>query len=140
MKSMKVGDEVETPVPPDLSEALRAAPIAEAAWKDLTAIGRRDFISWIETAKQAETRTRRIRIACEKLIAGQRRPCCYAVVPMDLYKALGIDPAAKAMWSKLTPDERRDFSDWLETAKERDVRKGRVQEICAMLTAGKRQP
>lgn len=127
-------------IPSDLREALQAEPAAEAAWNDLTAIGRRDFISWIESAKQAETRRRRIERCCENLTAGKRRPCCYAVVPMDLYKALGADAAAKAKWSDLTPNERRDFSDWIEDSEGREIRKGRVMQACAMLVDGKRQP
>jgi uncharacterized protein YdeI (YjbR/CyaY-like superfamily) len=126
--------------PADLRKALAAAPAAEAAWRDLTPIARRDFISWIDSAKQAETRRRRIERACENLAAGKRRPCCYAVVPMDLYKALGAAPKAKARWSDLTPTERRDLTDWIESAKVRETRKGRVEEACAMLAAGKRCP
>jgi uncharacterized protein YdeI (YjbR/CyaY-like superfamily) len=127
-------------VPADLRKALAAAPLAEAAWNDLTPIARRDFTSWIHSGKHAETRRRRIERACENLAAGKRRPCCYAVVPMDLYRALGADPMAKAQWSDLTPTERRDFTDWIESAKERETRRGRIEEACAMLAAGKRRP
>lgn len=126
--------------PADLRKALSAAPLAEAAWRDLTPIARRDFMSWIDSAKQAETRRRRIERACENLAAGKRRPCCYAVVPMDLYKALGAAPKAKAQWSDLTPTERRDLTDWIESVKEHETRGGRIEEACAMLGAGKRRP
>ena len=30
------------------------------------------------------------------LVSGKRRPCCYAIVPMNLYKALAANPKAKA--------------------------------------------
>ncbi|MGH7939374.1 MAG: YdeI/OmpD-associated family protein, partial [Bryobacteraceae bacterium] len=40
-------------------------------------IARRDWIHWIISAKQAETRTRRIKNACSMLAAGKRRPCCF---------------------------------------------------------------
>src|SRR5437660_8216561 len=112
MNPKPVGEATEaTPhtMPTDLRKALAAAPLAEAAWKALTPIARRDFTSWIDSAKQPETRRRRIERACENLAAGKRRPCCYAVVPMDLYKALGAAPMAKAQWSDLTPTERRDL-------------------------------
>ena len=124
----------------DLREALAAAPLAAAAWELLTPIGRRDFMRWIDSAKQEDTRRRRIERACENLAAGKRRPCCFAVVPMDLYKALKSDPIAKAQWSGLTPDERRDFSDWVESASGRETRLRRVEEACAMLAVGKRGP
>jgi len=113
-------------VPVDIRNALAASPSAETAWNGLTAIGRRDFIAWINEAKQAETRQRRIERCCENLQKGKRRPCCYAVVPMDLYKALGESPEAKAQWSPLTADEKRDFPDWVEAAENK--RTGHQQE------------
>lgn len=124
----------------DLQESLAANPLVQVAWNNLTEIGRRDFLSWIESAKQAETRVRRIRIACENIAAGKRRPCCYAVVPMDFYKALGENPSAKAHWSTLSPNERRDLTDWIEAEKDKDARKVRVQEACEALAAGKIRP
>ena len=138
MNSKSVGEESEPTVPADLCKALAAAPLSEAAWSELTPIGRRDFISWINEAKQAETRARRIERCCENLVKGKRRPCCYAVVPMDLYRALGTDPAAKSQWSELTANEKRDFSDWIEASDDKAIRKVRIEEACALLAAGKR--
>jgi len=68
------GEEAEPSVPMDLREALAAASKAKAQWKDLTPIARRDFISWIDSAKQLETRKRRIERACSMLAAGKRLP------------------------------------------------------------------
>lgn len=138
MESMNPEPRGEVNVPEDLREALTSAPGAEAAWYALTAIGRRDFVGWINEAKQAETRQRRIERCCENLLKGKRRPCCYAVVPMDLYKALGESPEAKALWSTLSADEKRDFSDWVESSEDKATRKSRVQEACALLLAGNR--
>ena len=132
--------DAETCAPTDLREALAAAPSALAAWGNLTPIGRRDFMSWIKEAKLPETRQRRIERCCENLVKGKRRPCCYAVVPMDLYKALGADPVAKTQWSSLTADEKRDFSDWIEDSPSREERKGRVKQACSMLTEGNSHP
>jgi Bacteriocin-protection, YdeI or OmpD-Associated/Domain of unknown function (DUF1905) len=64
-------------VPVDLRKALAAAPKAQAVWSDITPIARRDWIHWITSAKQAETRTRRIKNACSMLAAGKRRVCCF---------------------------------------------------------------
>ena len=69
--------EPEPRVPPDLRQALANAPAAQAQWTALTAAARRDFIQWLDTAKQAETRARRIRNACDMLAAGKRRICCF---------------------------------------------------------------
>src|SRR6202165_2055261 len=110
--------ESEPRVPTDLRKAFAAAPKAKAKWSDLTPIARRDFISWIDSAKQQETRRRRIERACSMLAAGKRRPCCYTIVSFDLYTALKAAPRAKAQWSGLAPIERRDFIGWMDSAKQ----------------------
>jgi uncharacterized protein YdeI (YjbR/CyaY-like superfamily) len=140
MNRKPTGENSEPGAPADLLDALAASPMAEAAWRGLTPISRRDFISWINEAKQDETRRRRIERCCENLTKGKKRPCCYAVVPMDLYKALGNAPTAKAQWSALSADEKRDFSDWVEASKDKVVRKRRIEEVCALLDSGKRRP
>jgi len=140
MHSKPTGTEPEPKVPTDLHKALATAPKSKAKWEDLTPIARRDFISWIDSAKQPETRRRRIERACDMLVSGKRRPCCYAVVPMDFYKALGAAPKAKAQWSDLTPIERRDFISWIGSAKDPEMHKRRIEKACDMLAAGKRRP
>jgi len=70
-------NDVEPTVPPDLRKALAAAPRARAAWTDLTPAARRDWIFWITSAKQLETRARRIHNACDMLGSGKRRVCCF---------------------------------------------------------------
>ena len=71
-------EEPEPEVPADLKEALvTAAPKARALWADITPIARRDWIHWITSAKQSETRARRIKNACSMLAGGKRRPCCF---------------------------------------------------------------
>jgi uncharacterized protein YdeI (YjbR/CyaY-like superfamily) len=127
-------------VPSDLQKVLTANTEAHALWKDLTPIARRDFMSWIASAKQPETRKRRIESIPSRLLSGKRRPCCYAIVPMNFYKALGGTPKAKAQWSTLTPDERRDFVDWVGEAKGSDEKRLRVEKACLMLASGKRCP
>ena len=70
--------ELEPEVPADLRKALAtAAPRAQASWSDITPIARRDWIQWITSAKQSETRTRRVANACAMLAAGKRRVCCF---------------------------------------------------------------
>ena len=70
-------EEPEPTVPPDLRKALAAAPKARAVWSEITPNARRDWIHWIISAKQEETRTRRIKNACSMLAAGKRRVCCF---------------------------------------------------------------
>jgi hypothetical protein len=71
-------EELELSVPADLSKALAAAaPKARKLWSDITTNARRDWIHWITSAKQEETRARRIKNACSMLAAGKRRVCCF---------------------------------------------------------------
>ena len=70
-------EEPETAVPADLRKALAAAAQARALWSDITPVARRDWIHWITSAKQPETRARRIKNACSMLAAGKRRVCCF---------------------------------------------------------------
>jgi len=130
----------ESSVPTDLRKALAAAKAAKGQWSELTPIARRDFISWIDSAKQTETRKRRIERACSMLAAGKRRPCCYSIVSFNLYSALAASPRAKGQWSDLTPIERRDFISWMDSAKDPQAHRRRVEKACLMLAAGKRRP
>lgn len=130
--------ESETKVPDDLRKALSATPIAKTAWDDITPIARRDFITWIESAKQPETRVRRVAVTCDKLTSGKRRPCCYAVVPMGLYKALDKNAKAKAAWKDLTGMERRDFTDWIDETSDKEIVRLRIEKVCQALAYNKR--
>jgi hypothetical protein len=72
------GKETEPDVPTDLRKALAAAATkARALWSDITPNARRDWIHWVTSAKQAETRARRIKNACSMLASGKRRVCCF---------------------------------------------------------------
>jgi uncharacterized protein YdeI (YjbR/CyaY-like superfamily) len=127
-------------IPADFRKGLAKSKKAEAGWQSLTAIGRRDFMSWIESARQEATRVRRIQVAIDKLEKGQRRPCCYAVVPMDLYGALKKLPKAQAGWKALAPGEKRDYTDWIAAAKDKDAQAVRIAKACVALAAGKKRP
>lgn len=70
--------EPEPEVPADLRRALAsAAPKTKELWSDITTNARRDWIHWITSAKQPETRARRIKNACSMLATGKRRVCCF---------------------------------------------------------------
>ncbi len=127
-------------IPADLKRALTANKIANTVWQDITPIARRGFIGWLDQAKQEETRKRRIEVTCSKLASGKRRPCCYAIVPMGIYKALGTNPKAKATWSTLTPDERRDFVEYIDEKQKSETKVKRIEKVCSLLASGKRHP
>jgi len=69
--------EPEPRLPGDLQEVLAASPAAKATWKGTTTIARLDWIHWIESAKKAKTRKRRVDNACEMLASGKKRVCCF---------------------------------------------------------------
>lgn len=69
--------EPEPQLPDDLQQALAASPAAKTVWEGTTTIARLDWIHWIESAKQAKTRQRRVDNACEMLASGKRRVCCF---------------------------------------------------------------
>lgn len=62
----------------DLQAAIRSDPALLSLWGGLTPLGRNEFICWVDDAKQAKTRERRIARTCEELLEGKRRPCCWA--------------------------------------------------------------
>lgn len=72
-----VDPEPEPELPPDLSKALAGSPKARATWDNTTTIGRLDWIHWITSAKQQQTRERRIHDACDMLASGKGRVCCF---------------------------------------------------------------
>ena len=72
--------------------------------------------------------------------AMERRPCCYSIVSFNLYTAPAAAPKAKAQWSDLTPIERRDFIAWMDSAKQQEAHRRRIEKACVMLAAGKRRP
>ena len=73
----RAGEEPEIRVPVDLRKALAASPQARALWAEITPMARRDWILWISSARQPETRSRRIEKACNMLASGKRRVCCF---------------------------------------------------------------
>jgi|GEM_PF-107623 hypothetical protein len=77
MEITRVEEEPETRVPMDLRQALAAAPQAQALWADITPMARQNWIVWISSAKQPETRRGRIEKACDMLASGKRRVCCF---------------------------------------------------------------
>ena len=68
-------------LPADMRQALGSRAALLAVWEDITPLARNEWICWAESAVKSETRERRIRIMRENLMAGKRRPCCWAGCP-----------------------------------------------------------
>lgn len=74
-----LGPEPEPAVAADLGIAFKGSPKAAALWKDLTTECRRDYVRWIDSTNNPDTRARRVRRTVEQLAEGKRRPCCVNV-------------------------------------------------------------
>jgi uncharacterized protein YdeI (YjbR/CyaY-like superfamily) len=77
MSRKRISGGVVHKIPADVKRALASDPHALAAWEDITPLARNEWICWIESAKKAETRSRRIEWGCTSLKDGKRRPCCW---------------------------------------------------------------
>ncbi|OGH47180.1 MAG: hypothetical protein A3A51_02215 [Candidatus Levybacteria bacterium RIFCSPLOWO2_01_FULL_39_10] len=67
----------EPEVPADLKTALATTPQVQKLWMDITPMARWDWLRWIGSTKNPETRRRRIETAFSKFKKGERRPCCF---------------------------------------------------------------
>lgn len=72
-----IKDWPEPAVPTDWQAALDANDALHAFWVDITPLARHEWLRWINSTLQSETRQRRIRVSESKLMAGERRPCCF---------------------------------------------------------------
>ncbi len=61
-------------------------------------------------------------------------------MPTDLSRVFATSAPTKAKWQELTPDGRRDMSQWVGAGKESEVRAMRVQKVRVLLAAGKKLP
>jgi uncharacterized protein YdeI (YjbR/CyaY-like superfamily) len=68
-------------LPSDLEEALKGDRDALSTWQDITPLARNEWICWVESAKKAETRLKRIDWGRSNLAEGKRRPCCWPGCP-----------------------------------------------------------
>src|SRR6267143_3189415 len=75
MSQKKISSGAVHEMPADLKKALTSDPQALTAWEDITPLARNEWICWIESAKKAETRSRRIEWGCSSLKDGKRRLC-----------------------------------------------------------------
>jgi hypothetical protein len=73
----RTGEEPELRMPMELRKELAKVPAAQAMWANITPMARRDWILWISSTKQLETRASRIEKACDMLASGKRRVCCF---------------------------------------------------------------
>ena len=73
----ELDEEPEPAVPDDLAQALASDADACRTWEATTVLARVDWIHWLESARQAKTRAKRVADACEMLGQGKKRVCCF---------------------------------------------------------------
>lgn len=61
-------------LPPDLQSAMQAKPTSISFYDTLSYTNKKEYISWVLTARQEKTKTDRIQKTVEKLIAGKKNP------------------------------------------------------------------
>lgn len=69
--------QLESEVPKDLRDALKAHPGAKLTWDATTTVARRDWIAWMTSGKQAATREKRLKAMLDMLEHGKKRVCCF---------------------------------------------------------------
>ncbi len=67
----------EPEVPTDLKKVIDSNSKARETWLDITPLARWEWIRWVRSTKNIETRNRRVKVALSKLQSGDRRPCCF---------------------------------------------------------------
>ena len=67
----------EPDIPEDFQTALADAPDITELWKSITPTARWEWVCWINTTKNIQTRERRVEVGISKLRSGKRRPCCF---------------------------------------------------------------
>jgi hypothetical protein len=68
----------EPSVPRDLATALAAAPKQiQALWNEITPMARWEWVRWVNSTKNPDTRGRRVDVSISKMEGGKRRPCCF---------------------------------------------------------------
>lgn len=77
LKMHQVKEWPEPDIPSDLKKALASDPRAHALWKDITPMARWEWIRWMDSVRQTETRRARPDKLRSMLKSGKRRPCCF---------------------------------------------------------------
>ncbi len=68
-------------IPQDMRAALTSSGELMKKWEDITPLARNEWICWTISVKKPETRKQHIDRMRTDLIAGKRRPCCWAGCP-----------------------------------------------------------
>ena len=87
-------------LPNDLHKTLASSTKALLTWENITPLARNEWICWMISVKNPETRKQHIERAIEELGKGKRRPCCWMGCVHRTDKA--ISPSQKYILSKIS--------------------------------------
>ncbi|PIV90675.1 hypothetical protein COW46_01760 [Candidatus Gracilibacteria bacterium CG17_big_fil_post_rev_8_21_14_2_50_48_13] len=68
-------------LPDDFAKAILSDPFTHTLWESISPIARNEWICWVTSGKQAETRAIRIEKGLSKMRDGMKRPCCWPGCP-----------------------------------------------------------
>lgn len=71
-----INEWIEPIIPEDIMDAVIKAGLINK-WNALTTKARWEWLRWIRSTQNPETRKNRIAVACSKLQKGDKRPCCF---------------------------------------------------------------
>lgn len=60
--------------PDDFAKELRRSKVASRFFETLSFTNKKEYVTWVSEAKREQTRSRRLELAIDKLIAGKRNP------------------------------------------------------------------
>lgn len=87
----------EPPIPADVQKGIVGKSDTKPLWDRVTPMARWEWLRWINSTANAETRARRIEVSRSKLLKGERRPCCFnrnmCCVPQVSKNGVLLEPA-----------------------------------------------
>ena len=77
MKTATLSGGVVHELPADMRKAILADRKIQEIWEDITPLARNEWICWTITCAKPETRAKHIVVMRDKMLKGERRPCCW---------------------------------------------------------------
>jgi hypothetical protein len=98
-KSLPAGT-VHDKLPADMQKAILADKKIKEIWTDITPLARNEWICWTITVAKPETRVKHIKVMRDKMLKGERRPCCWVGCIHRTDKQ--ISPSVRGVLNKAT--------------------------------------
>lgn len=77
MATKKLSNGTVHKLPDDMRKAILADKKILEVWEDITPLARNEWICWTITCARPETRAKHIIVMRDKMLKGERRPCCW---------------------------------------------------------------